>query len=61
MSTEYEKALEVSRVASKEFDLAVTAYRARKIGAAEFLAAKAKHDAAMKMFDAAFAKKAGHI
>jgi hypothetical protein len=54
MTKEYELALEASRKASREFAEAQTAYRARNIGDAEFLAAKAKHDAACKEFDAAY-------
>ena len=57
MITEYEIALTQSRIASAEFRKAQLAYRSRQIGDAEFLAAKALHDAACKEFDVAFAKE----
>jgi hypothetical protein len=55
MSPEYAEALEQSRMASRTFAEAQAAYRSRKIGDAEFLSAKAKHDEAMRAFDAAYA------
>lgn len=55
---DYAKALEESRKASAEFRAAKDAYRSRKIGDSEFLAAKAKYDASEKAFDAAYAKEA---
>jgi hypothetical protein len=58
MTKTYEAALEASRKASREFAIVVADYRARKVGDAEFLAAKAKHDEANKVFDAAYAKEA---
>lgn len=58
MTKTYAKALEEANKASAEFRTAQAAYRARKINDAEFLAAKAKHDASQKEFDAAYAEEA---
>ena len=58
MTNEYKAALEKANKVSAEFRAAQIAYRARKIGDAEFLAAKAKYDASEKAFDAAYAKEA---
>ncbi len=57
VSAEYAQAFDKSRAASAEFRKAQLAYRSRQIGDAEFLAAKALHDAACKEFDVAFAKE----
>ena len=57
LSVEYSLALVRANDASKTFRIAQEAYRSRKIGDAEFLAAKALHDAAQNEFDAAFAKE----
>jgi hypothetical protein len=56
-SAEYNRALDASRAASAEFRKVTLAYRARTIGDNEFLTARKKHDAAQKVFDAAFAKE----
>ena len=56
-SAEYLKALDASRIASKKFSVVTAAYRARKIGDAEYLAARREHDAAMEAFDLAYAKE----
>ena len=58
MSNEYAAALEVARKASAEFTKAQIAYRAKQIGDAEFLAARAEFKASEVAFDAAFAKEA---
>lgn len=57
LSSEYIEALEASRIASRTFAAAQRAYRAREIGDAEFLAARALHDAALAAFDAAYDKE----
>jgi membrane-bound lytic murein transglycosylase B len=57
MTEEYRNALEDSREASKEFRVAQEQYRARTIGDAEFLAARAKYREAEALFDAAYAKE----
>ena len=56
-SAEYTTAREAANRASQEFRRVTDAYRARKIGDAEFLKAKAEHDAAQREFDAAYAKE----
>jgi hypothetical protein len=58
MSNEYAAALEAHNVAFRKFDAVRTAYRACKVGDAEFLAAKKEYDAATEAFDAAYAKEA---
>ena len=58
-SHEYEKALEVSREASKVFRNAQWNYRNGKIGDLEFLEAKRIHDASCLEFDKAFLKEIG--
>lgn len=55
ISAEYAKALEESRAASAIFREAQLAYRSRKIGDAEFLAARKIYDASEAAFDAAYA------
>jgi hypothetical protein len=50
----YEAISARTTAASREFAAATQKYRARQIGDAEFLAAKAKHDAAQADFDKAF-------
>jgi hypothetical protein len=56
-SAEYERALAASRAASAKFREVTKAYRARKIGDAEFLAARKIDQQAAKDFDAAYAKE----
>lgn len=58
MSKEYAAALEAHDAAFHKFDAVRKAYRAREVGDAEFLAAKAEYDAATAIYDAAFAKEA---
>ena len=58
MTKAYEEALEESRKASREFMAVQQAYRAGETSDQTFLEAKAKHDAACKVFDAAYAKEA---
>jgi len=53
-SKEYQKALDESNVAIKEFEKIQKAYRAQEIGDDEFLAGRKVYDAAMKKFDLAF-------
>lgn len=57
---EYNAALEVFRKASATFSAAQDAYRARTIGDAEFLAARAEFKAADAVMDAAEAKVKGN-
>jgi hypothetical protein len=59
-SKAYQAASEAATQASKEFRAAQLAYRSLQVGDDAFLAAKAKHDAAQKLFDIAFAKEANH-
>lgn len=56
-TAEYLAALEVARLASQAYVKAQLAYRARKIGDVEFLAARKAHDVARDAFDAAFDKE----
>jgi len=58
MSNEYAAAIEAHNAAFAKFAAVRTAYRALKVGDAEFLAAKKEYDAATKAYDAAFAKEA---
>ena len=58
MSPEYEAALEIVNAATREFHKVRDAYRSRKIGDREFLAARAIYNAAEKVFDEAFDKEA---
>lgn len=53
-SPAYEKALEESRQASRDFAEVQRAYRAQEIGDEEFLAGRKVYDAAMAKFDEAF-------
>lgn len=53
-SPAYEKALEESRQASRDFAEVQRAYRAQEIGDEEFLAGREIYDAAMAKFDEAF-------
>lgn len=57
MSPEYEIALATVRAAQKQFDAIRDAYRTRKIGDAEFLAAREEMAKADAAFDVAFAKE----
>lgn len=57
MSPEYKAAYDASNVAIKEFGEVTRKYRAREIGDKEFIAGKAKYNAAMKLYDAAYAKE----
>jgi hypothetical protein len=52
--TAYETALATSAAANAAYRAALADYRAMKIGDAEFLAAKAIHNAAQAAFDIAF-------
>ena len=61
MTTEYAAALESHNVAFRAFDAVRNDYRARSVGDAEFLAARAKYEAATKIFDAAFEAEAACI
>jgi hypothetical protein len=54
MTEAYEAALNRSRAAHAVFQRITADYRARKIGDAEYLAGRAAHDAARKLFDAAY-------
>jgi hypothetical protein len=54
MNANYEAALKTANDAARKFRGEQIAYRNRTIGDAEFLAAKAEHDAACKVFDAAY-------
>jgi hypothetical protein len=58
MTKTYEAALEESRKAARKFMAVQADYRARKIGDAEYLAARAEYEASEKAFDAAYAKEA---
>lgn len=49
----YDKVRDAAAMASKEFRAAQTAYRSRKIGDVEFLAAKAKYETSEVVFSAA--------
>ena len=53
-SPEYNAAIEASNAAIKTFFAVRDAYRARTVGDAEFLAAKAAYEASRKAFDAAY-------
>lgn len=53
-SAKYEAACEAHRTAALKFNKAQVAYRTRKIGDAEFLAARAEFMDATKAFDLAF-------
>lgn len=53
---EYDAVVSKTNLVSAEFRKAQEAYRARKIGDAEFLAARALFDAAEKAFDIVFAE-----
>lgn len=55
---EYAAALEAARAAARTFAAVTADYRARKIGDAEYLAARAVSKAADEAFDVAFAKAA---
>lgn len=61
MSPEYEAALATANEASVRFTKAQLAYRAREIGDAEFLAARAAYKLAEAAFDVAFAKERSMI
>lgn len=54
-SAEYQRAYEKSALAIREFKEAQQLYRARRIGNAEFLRARAAYDKAMAEYDAAYA------
>lgn len=58
MSTEYAAALAAHNAAFAKFDAVRDAYRARTVGDAEFLTARAEYDAATAVYDEAFAKEA---
>lgn len=60
-SAEYQEVADRTSAASREFAEAQRRYRAREIGDDEFLAAKAKHDAAQREFDAAYEKEEARI
>lgn len=51
---DYAAALEAARAAARVYREAQTAYRARKIGDAEYLAARAAWEASDKAFDDAY-------
>lgn len=55
----YQEALDKSLRAEKVYSEAVASYRARKIGDAEFVAARKVRDAVSAEFDAAYAVAAG--
>ena len=57
MSEEYKAAYEKSGVAIREFTKAQEAYRARQIGDAEFLTAKAAYLLEMVQYDEAYNKE----
>lgn len=56
-SPAYEKALEESRQASRDFAEVQRAYRAKEIGDEEFIAGREVHNAAMAKFDEAYANE----
>jgi site-specific DNA-cytosine methylase len=56
-SPAYEKALEESRQASRDFAEVQRAYRAKEIGDEEFIAGRKVYDAAMAKFDEAYANE----
>jgi hypothetical protein len=58
MSNEYAAALAAHNAAFAKFNAVRNAYRALKVGDAEFLAAKKEYDEVTKVYDAAFAKEA---
>ncbi len=58
MTATYEAALNKSNIASRAFGLVQVAYRTRKIGDAEYLAARAVYEKSVAEFDAAFAAEA---
>jgi hypothetical protein len=58
MSKEYAAALEAHNAAYAKFDAIRSEYRARKVGDAEFLAARAEYVAATAIYDEAFAAEA---
>lgn len=53
-SPEYEKALEISRTATREYRKAADAYRARTIGDKEHLAARRIYEESQAAFTEAF-------
>ena len=55
MNTNYEAALEKSRIASRAFGQVQADYRSRKIGDSEYLAGRKTYEAAMSEYDVAFA------
>lgn len=55
MTEEYKAAYDAHNEATTKFYAVRDAYRARLIGDAEFLAAKAEYAEATKLFDAAYA------
>lgn len=59
MTTEYETAYTKHNEAIRVYEVVRNAYRARKIGDAEFIAARKVYDAATAEFDAAYSKAAG--
>jgi hypothetical protein len=54
-SAEYLAAYDCHAKAARKYDVAVKAYRARKIGDAAYLAAREEYDREVKLFDLAFA------
>ena len=57
LSAEYQAALRDHTIAADDYRQALSDYRTRRIGDAEFLAAKAKYNEATAAFDAAYAKE----
>ena len=57
MTPEYELALNAVREATRKFKAVRDSYRARKIGDAEFLAAKEVYDEADRAYELAYAKE----
>ena len=55
MTNEYKAAYDAHNVAIHKFNAVRDAYRARMVGDAEFLAAKAEYAESTKLFDAAYA------
>ena len=60
MTSKYEAALATVRAAQERFNIVRDAYRARKIGDAEFLAAREEMTKANAAFDIAFAEEANN-
>jgi len=60
-SEAYKDAAEAHHNALKAYDVARTAYHAKKIGDAEFLAARDAKVAADRAFDAAYAAERGNV